>query len=484
MGFPRSCSNLPPRPLPNPLQHIFNLSISSGLFPSSWKHSSVTPIPKSSPPSSFPGDYRPISLLSLVSKLLEKHIYSIILDSLISNSFFSPSQFGFLPSRSTTSALVTASNYILSSLDSRSSVCGVFLDLKKAFDSVSHRLLLDKISSLNLPSHLSNWLQSYLSGRTQSVCVQNSYSSPSSVSSGIPQGSILGPLLFLVFINDISLSLSCPHCKIILYADDILLLHPFDSHSHSTCLQHDLSLLQTWLLNNSLSLNVSKSKYMIFSFKPQSSFDSFPSLSVSGSPLERVYCFTYLGLLFHCSMSWSLHLASLRKRAKKMVGFLYRNFYTGSSPSTLLKLYTTLVRPILEYCSVVWDPSSSSASSSLESVQFFALKVAFKSWSSSYDSLLSLSQLPTLSHRRLKAKTLLIFKLKSGLCHSLDPPLTLHSPSSVSLRLRNSNSSTLSPIFCRTSAFFHSFFPLLLDFGTLFLFLFVSLLLSLLLNSF
>ena len=130
---------------------------------------------------------------------------------------------------------------------------------------------------------------------------------------------------------------------------------------------------------------------MIFSFKPQSSFDSFPSLSVSGSPLERIFCFTYLGLLFHCSMSWSPHLASLRKRAKKMIGFLFRNFYSGSSPSTLLKLYTCLVRPILEYCSVVWDPSSSSASSSLESVQFFALKVAFKSWSSSYIRLSSIS---------------------------------------------------------------------------------------------
>ena len=260
-------------------------------------------------------------------------------------------------------------------------------------------------------------------------------------------------------------------------------LHLFDSHTHADCLQRDLSLLQDWLLNNSLSLNVSKSKYMIFSFKPQS---SFPSLSVSGSPLERVFCFTYLGLLFHCSMSWSPHLASLRKRAKKMIGFLFRNFYSGSSPSTLLKLYTCLVRPILEYCSVVWDPSSSSASSSLESVQFFALKVAFKSWSSSYDSLLSLSQLPTLSHRRLKAKTLLIFKLKSGLCHSIDSPLHLHSPSSVSLRLCNPNSSTLSPIFCRTSSFFHSFFPssIRLWIGTLFLFLFVSLPLSHLLNSF
>uniref|UniRef100_A0A1X7T5A2 Reverse transcriptase domain-containing protein n=2 Tax=Amphimedon queenslandica TaxID=400682 RepID=A0A1X7T5A2_AMPQE len=118
-----------------PLQHIFNLSISTGIFPSQWKLSLVTPIPKTNPPSSSPTDYRPISLLSLVSKVLERHIFSILLDHLFSNNLISDSQFGFLPQRSTTSALINVSHHILSHLDCSTAVCGVFLDVKKAFDS-------------------------------------------------------------------------------------------------------------------------------------------------------------------------------------------------------------------------------------------------------------------------------------------------------------------------------------------------------------
>ena len=183
------------------LMLTFNQSISSGTLPASWKHSNITPIPKSSPPSSSPSDYRPISLLSVISKLLERHIYNILLDFVQTHSLIADNQFGFLPSRSTFLALLSSTHSILSALDSHSSICGTFLDLCKAFDSVPHSPLIDLLASYNLPAPLLSWLRSYLSCHTQSVVLNGISSSHTHAISGVPQGSILGPLLFLVYIN-------------------------------------------------------------------------------------------------------------------------------------------------------------------------------------------------------------------------------------------------------------------------------------------
>ena len=216
----------------------------------------VVPIPKTSPPSASPSDYRPISLLSLVSKLLEKHVHQILIDYLFSVGLISDSQFGFLPGRSTTTALVTVSQFILSSLDHSVPVCGLFLDVKKAFDSVSHQLLLDKLLALNLSSSLYSWFTSYLSDRQQSVRVGDSISSPIPVTSGVPQGSILGPLLFLLFVNDLSNVSLSPHSKMFLFADDILLLHPLVNPSADwISLQTEIDSICTWMHKNSLSLS-------------------------------------------------------------------------------------------------------------------------------------------------------------------------------------------------------------------------------------
>ena len=379
-----------------------------------------------------------------MSKLLEKHIANILLDFLYSNSIISPNQFGFLPSRSTTDTLIAATQAIQSSLDHSTPVCGVFLDIRKAFDSVSHSGLLHKLSSIGLPSHLYSWFCSYLANRTQSVKVGNSVSSTLPVLSGVPQGSILGPLLFILYINDIPDLDPEFLSRMFIYADDILLLHPISSTSDIFSVNSQLQAINLRLSEKSLKLNTEKSKYMIFSFRPQAYFDSFPPVMISDITLERVYSFKYLGLLFKPNLSWSSHIQNICKKAKKVLGLIYRHFYLHCTSSTLLTLYFTLVRPILEYCSVIWDPSSLTTISALESVQCFALKLVSKSWSTDYNFLLSSLNITTLAQRRRSAKILIIFKLKNHLSHSINSPL--QSPPLPSYFSRNYSPFNLIPI--------------------------------------
>ena len=184
-------------------------------------------------------------------------------------------------------------HYILLFLDKATPVCGVFLNVQKAFDSVTHSKLLKKLHSLGLPFHLINWLQSYLCSHSQSVRISNSLSSSLPVSSGVPQGSILGPILFLIFINEVGVLSLSPCARLFLFADDILLLHPLSSPSCWGVLQDDLNLITSWLTHNSLSVNPSTSKYMIFLFKSQADFDYLPPLLLNHISLERVYSFKY-----------------------------------------------------------------------------------------------------------------------------------------------------------------------------------------------
>ena len=233
-----------------PLTLIFNLSISSGIFPSDWKNSYIVPIPKSKSPSSAPFDYRPISLLFIISKVLERHIFNYLHDFCTTNQFLSESQFGFCPGRSTELALLSITHSWLSSLDSHNSICATFFDLRKAFNSVPHQLVMLTLSSIGLPSHLTSGLHS---NRSQQVILNGSASSHAS--SIVPQGSILGPLLFIIYINSLSdISLS-PSSKLILYADDILFSHHCNSPSDISLIQSDIDAISSWVSSHHLTVN-------------------------------------------------------------------------------------------------------------------------------------------------------------------------------------------------------------------------------------
>ena len=265
--------------------------------------------------------------------------------SLISNS-----QWGFLPGRSTTSALLTVINSWHKHLEAKREICAVFLDL----DSVPRRNLLFVLKLMDVHPTLLKWSCSYLTSRVQRVVVNGATSSEVHVISGVPQGSVLGPLFFLMYINGASDLVFSPGTHITIYADDILLSKPVVCDDDFLGLQTYLNYLFQWSVSRRFTFNPEKCKFMVVS-RRRNPVDP-PVLTLGGHAITRVFQFTYLGVIVTSDLSWSEHIHVLCTRAKKMLGLLYRTFYLNASTTSLLQLYISLIRPFLEYACQVWNP--------------------------------------------------------------------------------------------------------------------------------
>ena len=276
------------------LTKLFNLSIQNCTFPELWKHARIVPIPKKGD-LSLPVNYRPISILSLLSKLLERHIHQIISNHLLIHYPISDKQWGFSRAKSTTTALLSFSHNGLQTLDNKAEVCSVFFDISKAFDSVPHVLLLQKLSSINLNPYITRWVQSYLTHRTQCVVVNGTKSPALPDVSGVPQGSVLGPLLFLMYINDVTCVVS--NGKLIIYADDIALYQIIHSPIDFIFMQQNINSICAWVEQNSLLLSTLKCCYLLFSRKPTPTLLSSPLL-INNTVLHLAKEFKYLGVTF------------------------------------------------------------------------------------------------------------------------------------------------------------------------------------------
>lgn len=432
-----------------PLSILFNSSLSAGKVPSDWKLSNVTPIFKAGDPSMV-CNYRPISLLPLPSKIMERNLHNALMDHLLEHDLLSSKQFGFRPGSSTQEALLSATRDWHSVLDDGASVGCVFFDLAKAFDSLPHSLILDALSSVGVQGPLYGWLTDYLSDRRQRVVLDGSISPAAAVTSGVPQGSILGPLLFLLSVDPLlklSFSITTTTAG---FADDTVLYRPIRCTEDKIALQSDVTRVVQWVEESNLRLNKPKTKFMVISRKRQP-----PSISLflGDSAIEQVDSYKLLGLTITEDLSWSRHISNTSCKASRLVGFLYRNF-RGASSSSLTYLYKALVRPVLDYCGPVWDPHHRCDIDKLEKVQVFAARLATGRWTGRPDELRATLGLPLLSARRSYQKLCLCRRILTGGSIIPGSVFTPHPSSSV----RHANSVPLSRPYVRTCQHQSSYF--------------------------
>ena len=350
---PRLAGNIPETSEIVPsLNHIINLSIRSGCFPEDWKISKVLPLYKENIKSD-PNNYRPISILPVVSKVLEKVMFKQRYECLTDNNLLAVSQYGFRPKHSTLTALLVVTNTWYLNIDDGLLNSVLFLDLKKAFGTVDHSILLKKLQLYGLDSHTVQWFKSYLSNRFQSTLVNGTLSDYLPVSCRVPQGSVLGPLLFLIYINDLQ------ECELssspLMYADDTAFtLSAYDPTTLAENLNKDLEEVQKWLKSNKLTLNVKKTKYVIIgSHYRLRHLNGDLNVTVNGQRLTRATNYRYLGMEVDEALGWQPHVDTFCKKVSAGIGAIKR-IRSLLPRQTLLKMYDALVAHYFDYCSEVW----------------------------------------------------------------------------------------------------------------------------------
>ena len=278
------------------LAALYNASFRLGKIPADWKSSRVVPIPKPGDPS-LAKNYRPISLLPLVSKIQERVVHNVLWDHI----HLSFSQYCFRPGSSTQEAILAALRDWHHTLESGGSVVCVFLDLSKAFDSLPHSLVLKSLIRVGVGGGLLRWFVDYLDNRKQQVALKGSSSPCASVTSGVPQGSILGPLLFILAMDPVT-SLSISNSGVIrVYADDINYYKPIMSSTDLLAVQNDVDTISVWVGDNGLRLNATKTKSLVISRKRA---PPVPNISMDGTPIEQVSSFKLLGVTVSENLSW------------------------------------------------------------------------------------------------------------------------------------------------------------------------------------
>ena len=349
--------------LARPLSHIFNLSLSLGVFPSQWKIAVIQPIYKRKGSRNDLKLYRPIALLPCVSKVLESIVCEQLLAHCFSTDCIPDEQFGFLPKRSTVWQLLTILEEWEQTLDEGGHVHACFLDVAKAFDRVDHGLLLQKLSSIGLTGITLTWFQSYLSERSICTTVDSVRSSLRRITSGVPQGSVLGPLLFVIFFRDLPAAVrsSCA-----LFADDTLLYSCCTGGGQQCCsqLQGNLDCASQWADDWATTFNPEKSVHMVVSRRQRAAVNlTLGSIAIPPAQETR-----HLGVRISSNLTWSTHIQDVIKRTSYKVFILKRLAFRCGANAFIKKLYIALLRPVLEYAGPAWDSCSKRDTAALERI--------------------------------------------------------------------------------------------------------------------
>jgi hypothetical protein len=333
----------------HPLTHIINLSLTHGEVPDEIKIAKVVPIFKANDPTQI-NNYRPISVLPIFSKIFEKVVSSRLETHLTNNNILSPSQFGFRKSHSTQHAVSIFTEQVYSAFNIHHTAIATFLDLSKAFDTIDHPILLSKLPSYGIRGIPLHWFQSYLSNRTQYVTFKNQNSSTNTITCGVPQGSILGPILFLLYINDLPKQSNVLHST--LYADDTNLLISGKNLTQTIhLLNQELNKIHSWLQTNKLSINLTKTNYIIFS--TNKGHPNLPCVKINNTPITQVHQSKFLGITIDSKLTWKPHIELIKSKISKQIGILCR--IRHSVPHFILKtLYNSLILPHLSYGILTW----------------------------------------------------------------------------------------------------------------------------------
>lgn len=346
--------------LAKPLTIIFNKSLSDGIFPIKFKTANITPIFKKGDKSDVK-NYRPICLLNSFSKIFERLVYNILLSSV--ENMIDVGQHGFIKDRSALTNLSLYTNFLARALDDGHEVHSIYTDFKKAFDTVNINILLKKLSDMGINGNLLKWIESYLKGRQLRVVFMGGRSDVFTPNSGVPQGSVLGPLLFAIFINDLGRRLIC---KYLLFADDLKMYWIIKNDEDIRLLQEALNQLAIWCVENDLKLNVSKCNAICFSNKYS---PTPPTYTISDVTLNQVTTIRDLGIIFDNKLKFDVHIESMVNTAYKMLGFITRTTKNFNNVKCINYLYNSLVRSRLEYLTQIWSPYQITYDFKIERVQ-------------------------------------------------------------------------------------------------------------------
>jgi hypothetical protein len=364
--------------LAKPITKIINLSFSLGQLPDYWKTSIVIPLHKNDD-KSLCSNYRPISLTSSLSKITERLVYNHFYAFLSVNNLISPAQHGFTKNKSVTTQLLETFEFVTSELELNHPVDIIYFDMKKAFDTVPHDRLIQKLISVNTPQWILQWIISFLTKRTFCVKVNDTLSEPAPVNSGVPQGSVLGPLLFLFYISDLPEFCKTTGVIVKLFADDLKALSS-NLFTSSNPLQIFINKLKSWMDINGLTIAIHKCITLhLFSKRNPKYTYSYNNVVIS----DATSAVRDLGVLVDNELSWKDHVTHIATKASRRRFVLFKSL-KSNDPKFLTLMYAIYVRPILEFCSPVFNPASytndnkkNALMKKLENVQRVATKLIF-----------------------------------------------------------------------------------------------------------
>ena len=390
------------------LSWLFETSFLSNYIPPVWKLAHVTPVFKKGKSSDL-GNYRPIALTCTLCKIMESCIKDELMKYLLDHSLITRHQHGFISRRSTCTQLLECIQDWQFELTNKITTDVLYIDFARAFDSVVHSKLLVKLESYGIGYELLNWFRNFLTGRSQMVAIDGHLSTSVNVMSGVPQGSVIGPILFILFVNDIvDILPDSVTCK--LFADDIKLYSSVDVSLPINSLHVSLDLIVEWANIWQLPINSSKCSVLHLGSKfVQSNADYF----IKNQTIVSLSEVRDLGILLDDGLRFNRHISQIITKAYQRIAVIFRGFYTRNV-TFLIRAYKTYIRPILEYCTQIWNPYLIGEITAIEKVQKYFTKRLSGMKSLNYNDRLQRLNLESLELRRLKADLVMYFKIDHG----------------------------------------------------------------------